>query len=79
MSNVFEELSIALQVLKRWETLVALIGFIIIWSLFRYIALVRRKPSGLRFSFPRRSAKQPLPESEAPSDQDEEEKEEDRS
>jgi hypothetical protein len=71
------ELHLALEVLKRWETLVALVGFIMIWSLFRYVALVRRKGPRFHFSLPQRKPKQAAPEPEIhPAENEEEPKEE---
>ncbi len=61
MNGIRTELKIAFEVLMRWETIAALVGFILLWSLFRYIALVRRKPAGFRFGFPRRRAPAPPP------------------
>ena len=75
MNNFLEELRIAAKVLAHWETLAALVGFILLWSLFRYVALVRRKPSGRHFHLPRRRAPPVAAEPEAQAEQGEEEEE----
>lgn len=76
MNGFVEELSLALEVLKRWETLAALAGFIVVWSLFRYVALVRIKRPRLRISIPRRQPKAPAQEAVPHPDEEEESPEE---
>ncbi len=36
--SVMDRLRLALQVMMRWETLVTLVAFIILWLLVRYVA-----------------------------------------
>ena len=61
MSDLKSELLLSLEVLTRWETLAALAVFLAAWYLFRYVALIRRKPKILRLHRMRRAA--PPPES----------------
>ena len=65
MNGMIEDLGIALEVLKRWEILAALAVFLGAWSVFRYVALVQRKPAGFRFRRPRKAAA-PVPAASAP-------------
>lgn len=73
MSGLIAELRIALEVLKRWEILAALAVFLGAWSVFRYVALVRRKPAGFRIRRPRKAAAPaapvPAPETDEPSEE----------
>lgn len=74
MNGLIAELRIALEVLKRWEILAALAVFLGAWSVFRYVALVQRKPAGFRLSRLRKAAPPaaPAPEAEEPSEESEE-------
>ncbi len=76
MNGLVAELLIALEVLKRWEILAALAVFLGVWSVFRYVALVQRKPAGFRFRRPRKpaapAAPAPAPETEEPPEEPEE-------
>lgn len=67
MTRLISELLLALEVLKRWEVLAALVVFLGIWSIFRYVALVQRKPAGFRIHRPRKPvpANVPPPQAEA--------------
>lgn len=65
MSEFYQDLSLALKVMGRWETLAALALFIIVWSLFRYVALVRNRSPGLRFRLAQRLARREAPKPEA--------------
>lgn len=77
MSGLVSELMLALEVLKRWETLAALAVFLAAWSLFRYVALVQRRPAGFRFYRPRRTANPAVqPQEPRPEDAVEEPEEE---
>ncbi len=77
MSGLVSELILALEVLKRWETLAALAVFLGAWSLFRYVALVQRRPPGFRLSRLRKAATPAAPPQEPqPEDSPEEPEEE---
>lgn len=73
MSGIIAELRIALEVLKRWEILAALAVFLGAWSVFRYVALIQRKPAGFRIRRPRKAAAPaapaPAPETEGSSEE----------
>jgi hypothetical protein len=76
MSGLTSELLIALEVLKRWEILAALAVFLGVWSVFRYVALVQRRPAGFRIRRPRKAAAPaapaPAPETEESAEEPEE-------
>lgn len=76
MNGLIAELRIALEVLKRWEILAALAVFLGAWSVFRYVALVQRKPAGFRLSRFRKAAPPAAPAPEAEAEEHSEESEE---
>ncbi|NLJ45730.1 MAG: hypothetical protein GX430_04140 [Treponema sp.] len=76
MNRMISDLLIALEVLKRWEVLAALAVFLGAWSVFRYVALVRRKPAGFRIPRPKKQAPPSAPAPEAEPEEPAEESEE---
>jgi hypothetical protein len=64
--TIVERIMFAFSVMARWETLVSLAAFIIVWILFRNIADPWAKEGRVRkkISFKRSPAPKPLPETD---------------